>query len=137
MRGAPAGDLYIFVSIKPHRLFQREGLNVYCRVPIPLATGALGGAIEVPTIEGTRARVSVPAGTQSGRQFRLKGKGMTPMRGHGRGDMVVQVSVETPVNLTSRQKELLKEFDKAGKHTSPEAEGFLAKVRELWNDLTE
>jgi molecular chaperone DnaJ len=137
LRGAPPGDLYIFVAVKPHRMFQREGANIYCRVPIPMGTAALGGTVEVPTIEGSRARVSIAAGTQSGRQFRLKGKGMAPMRGPGRGDMVVQVTVETPVNLSARQKEMLREFDKAGKHTSPESEGFLAKVRELWNDLTE
>jgi molecular chaperone DnaJ len=137
LRGAPPGDLYIFLAVKPHRLFQREGLAIHCRVPIPMTTAVLGGAIEVPTIEGARARVTIPAGTQSGHQFRLKGKGMVPMRGQGRGDMIVQAMIETPVNLTAKQKELLKEFDKSGKHTSPESEGFFAKVKELWNDLRE
>jgi molecular chaperone DnaJ len=137
MRGAPPGDLYIFLAVKPHALFQRDGTSIYCRVPIPMTTAALGGAIEVPTIEGKRARLIVPPGAQSGHQFRLKGKGMAPMRGTGRGDMIVQAVVETPVNLSARQKELLKEFEKAGKHTSPESEGFFAKVKELWTDLTE
>jgi molecular chaperone DnaJ len=137
LRGAPPGDLYIFLAIKPNRMFQRDGVNLYCRVPIPMSVAALGGTIEVPTIDGHRARVNVPGGTQSGHQFRLKGKGMTPMRGQGRGDLFIQATVETPVNLTAKQKDLLKEFEKAGKNTSPESEGFFAKVRELWDDLTE
>jgi len=137
MRGAPAGDLYIFLSISPHRFFQREGANIFCRVPIEMTTAALGGTIEVPTIEGKRARVTVPAGTQSGRQFRLRGKGMSVLRSHGRGDMYIEVAVETPVNLTKRQREVLEEFAKAGggKSHSPESEGFFSKVKELWEDL--
>ena len=138
LRGAPPGDLYIFLTIKPHRVFQRDGLNIHCRVPIPMVTAALGGAIEVPTIDGGRARVNIPAGTQSGHQFRLRGKGMVPMRGSGRGDMYIQAVVETPVNLTKRQQELLREFERAGgKNTSPESEGFFRKVKELWEDLRE
>ncbi|CDL00114.1 chaperone Hsp40, co-chaperone with DnaK [Magnetospirillum gryphiswaldense MSR-1 v2] len=139
-RGAPAGDLYIFLSIKPHRLFQRDGANIYCRVPIPMTTAALGGAIDVPTIEGAMTKVTIPPGTQSGNQFRLKSKGMSVLRSPARGDMFIQAMVETPVNLTDRQKELLKEFETAGdkdtKH-NPESEGFFAKVKELWKDLTE
>ena len=139
-RGAPAGDLYIFLSIKPHRLFQRDGANIYCRVPIPMTTAALGGAIDVPTIEGAMTKVTIPPGTQSGNQFRLKSKGMSVLRSPARGDMFIQAMVETPVNLTPRQQELLKEFETAGdkdtKH-NPESEGFFAKVKELWKDLTE
>ena len=135
-RGGPPGDLYIFLTIKPHRFFQRDGSNIYCRVPIPMTVAALGGAIEVPTIDGNRARVNVPAGTQSGHQFRLKGKGMVPMRGSQRGEMYIQAVVETPVNLTKKQQEILREFERAGgKQTSPESEGFFSKVKELWADL--
>ncbi len=138
LRAAPPGDLYIFLTLKPHRFFRREGANLYCRVPIAMVTASLGGAIEVPTVDGTRARVNVPAGTQSGHQFRLKGKGMTPMRGAARGDMYIQAEIETPVNLTKRQQELLHEFKAAGgKETSPESEGFFARVKELWEDLRE
>lgn len=139
LRGAPAGDLYIFLSIGPHRLFQRDGANIFCRVPIPMTTAALGGSIEVPTVDGGRARVTIPAGTQSGHQFRLKGKGMPVMRSPARGDMYIQATVETPVNLSKRQRELLEEFDKGGSRSkqSPESEGFFSKVREFWDDLRE
>ncbi len=138
LRGGPPGDLYIFLTVTPHALFRRDDTNLFCRVPIPLVTAALGGTIEVPTIDGTRARVSIPAGTQTGRQFRLKGKGMPSLRGGSFGDLYINAVVETPVNLNAKQKELLKEFEKAGgKGTSPESEGFFAKVKELWNDLRE
>ena len=139
IRGGPAGDLYIFVTVAPHRLFRREGPNIFCRVPIPMTTAALGGQVDVPTIEGKRARIAVPAGTQAGKQIRLKGKGMSELHGHARGDMFVEIVVETPVNLTKRQQELLKEFEKAGGDSQaahqPESEGFFAKVKELWDDL--
>jgi molecular chaperone DnaJ len=132
-RGGPAGDLYIFLTIKPHPIFRRDGGNILCRVPIKFTTAALGGAIEVPTIDGTQVKVTIPEGTQSGHQFRLKGKGMTVMRAPGRGDMFIQVSVETPVKLTKRQKELLSEFDRAGSgRESPEADSFLGKIKEAW-----
>lgn len=139
LRGGAAGDLYLFLSIKPHQIFQRDGTTIFCPVPIPVTTAALGGTIEVPTIDGKRAKVAVPAGTQSGRQFRLRGKGMTTVRGAGRGDMLIETVVETPVNLNARQKELLKEFEKAGggSSTNPESDGFFTKVKELWQDLTE
>ncbi len=138
VRGAASGDLYIFLSIKSHRLFRRDGANIYCRVPIPMTRGALGGSIEVPTLGGGRAKVTIPAGTQSGHQFRLKGKGMPLMRGSRHGDMYIQVNVETPVNLTKQQKELLAEFEKSGgKNTNPESEGFFAKVKDIWEDLKE
>ncbi|MBK1667658.1 molecular chaperone DnaJ [Rhodovibrio sodomensis] len=139
MRGAPAGDLYIFLTVKPHRIFEREGANMACRVPIPMTTAALGGTIEVPVIDGTRAKISIPEGTQSGTQFRLKGKGMTVVRSNARGDMYVQVEVEVPKNLTKRQKDLLREFEdeSEGRKTSPESEGFLSKIKEFWEDLTD
>jgi len=139
IRGGPAGDLYIFLTIKPHRVFHRDGANIYCRVPISMSTAVLGGSVEVPTVEGARVRVAIPAGTQTGHQFRLKGKGMTVLRATGRGDMFVESIVETPVNLSKRQKELLREFEDEAppeKH-SPEAHGFFTKVRDLWEDLTD
>ncbi|MGB0750023.1 MAG: molecular chaperone DnaJ [Magnetospiraceae bacterium] len=139
MRGGPAGDLYIFLSLKPHRLFLRDGANVQCTVPIPMTTAALGGSIEVPTVDGSRARITVPAGTQTGGQFRLKGKGMTILRSKARGDMFVKVTVETPVNLTKDQKELLEKFQESVKdtHHSPESAGFFKKVKEFLDDLKE
>ncbi|MBF0373067.1 MAG: molecular chaperone DnaJ [Alphaproteobacteria bacterium] len=140
VRGAQAGDLYIFLAVKPHRLFQREGANIRCRVPIAMVTAALGGTIEVPTIEGQRAKLTISPGTQSGSQFRLKGKGMSVLRSPARGDMFVEAVVETPVNLTKHQQDLLREFEKAGSDEtshSPESTGFFAKVKELWDDLTE
>ncbi len=137
-RGGASGDLYIFVSVAPHRLFGRDGGNIHCRIPIPFTTAALGGQIEVPTIEGKRARVQVPAGTQTGHRFRLRSKGMTELHGHTRGDMFAEIVVETPVNLTRRQQELLREFDGAGNGaTHPESEGFFARVKELWGELRE
>jgi molecular chaperone DnaJ len=138
MRGGQPGDLYIFVSVAPHRMFRRDGPHIFCRVPIPMSTAALGGSVEVPTIEGKRLRVQVPSGTQTGKQIRLKSKGMTELHGHARGDMLVEVVVETPVNLTKRQQELLREFEKAGADVNghhPESEGFFAKVKELWDEL--
>ena len=117
-------------------------MTLFCRVPIPMTTAALGGAVEVPTIEGTLAKVTIPAGTQSARQFRLRGKGMTGLHGRGRGDMLIEVQVETPVNLTKRQQALLREFEAGGgkgnaSPTSPESEGFFAKVKDIWEDLTD
>ncbi|MCZ6589148.1 MAG: molecular chaperone DnaJ [Alphaproteobacteria bacterium] len=139
LRGGPPGDLYIFVSIKPHRFFVRESADIHCRVPIPMTTAVLGGTLEVPTIDGKRARVNVPAGTQTGQQFRLRSKGMSVLRSSARGDMYVQAQVETPVNLTKQQRELLRQFDDAGGGSShsPEAEGFFTKVKELWEDFKE
>ena len=137
MRGAAPGDLYLFLSIDPHSLFMREGADIHCRVPVAMVTAALGGQIEVPTIEGSRARLAVPPGTQSGRQFRLKGKGMSVLRSPARGDMYVEVAVETPMNLTKRQRELLEEFtSEAGTDTtSPQSHSFFDNVKELWDDL--
>jgi molecular chaperone DnaJ len=139
LHGAAAGDLYIFVGIAQHAIFQRDGANIFCRVPIPFTTAALGGAIEVPTVEGSRTKVTVPAGTQSGHQFRLRGKGMTVLRSPARGDMYIHAVVETPVNLSKRQQELLREFEKEGENhkTHPESEGFFARVKEFFEDLRE
>lgn len=137
-RGAPAGDLYVHVAIKPHPIFQRDGSNIFCRVPLPMTRAALGGEIEVPAIDGTRARVKIPAGTQTGDQFRLRGKGFSVLRSASRGDMYIQVAVETPQNLTRRQKELLEEFDREGggeSNGSPESEGFFSKVKEFFDGL--
>jgi molecular chaperone DnaJ len=138
LRGAPSGDLYVFLSIKSHSFFQRDGADLHCRVPIPMPTAALGGQIEVPTIDGSRSHVTVPAGTQTGQQFRLRGKGMTILQSPGRGDLYIEVNVETPVKLTKRQKELLQEFEREGAHgpgTHPESEGFFARVKEFLGEL--
>jgi molecular chaperone DnaJ len=132
-RGGPAGDLYIFLSIKPHELFQRDGSDVFCRVPISMTTAALGGQIEVPTLDGTVSRVKVPEGTESGKQFRLKGKGMPVLRSNASGDLYIQVEVETPKNLTRKQRELLEEFERlSAKDTSPESAGFFARMKDLF-----
>jgi molecular chaperone DnaJ len=139
LRGGPAGDLYIFVSVAPHRIFQRNGANIYCRMPIPMTTASLGGSVEVPTIDGQRARIAIPAGTQSGEQFRLRGKGMSVLRSQARGDMFVEAFVETPVRLSEKQRRLLEEFEASGtrEKQSPESHGFFAKVKELWDELKE
>ena len=137
MRGGPPGDLYIFLSVAPHRVFQRDGANIYCRMPIPMVTAALGGSVEVPALDGTRAKITIPAGAQTGQQFRLRGKGMPVVNSRSFGDMYVETAVETPTNLTPKQQELLREFEAAGKGHSPQSEGFFTKVKELWNDLTE
>jgi len=130
-RGGPAGDLYVFLSVRRHQMFEREGADVHCRVPISMVQATLGGNIEVPTLDGKAARINIPAGAQAGHQFRLRAKGMPIVRSTQRGDMYIEINVETPTNLTARQKELLKEFEKAGK-TSPEADGFFSKVKEMF-----
>jgi len=132
VRGGPAGDLYIFLSVKPHEFFQRDGADLFCRVPISMAAASLGGEIEVPTIDGKRARVQITEGTQTGKQFRLKGKGMPVLRSSQAGDLYIQVTVETPVNLSRRQRELLKEFEREARNNSPESEGFFAKAKAFW-----
>ena len=133
LRGGPTGDLYIFLSIKPHEFFQRDGSDVFCKVPIAMTTAALGGQIDVPTLEGVTTRVKIPEGTESGKQFRLKGKGMPVLRSKVTGDMYIEVDVETPKNLTRRQRELLEEFETAShKETSPESAGFFSRVKEFF-----
>jgi molecular chaperone DnaJ len=132
--GGPNGDLYVFLSVAEHAIFQRDGHSLHCRAPVSFITASLGGTIEVPTLDGGRAKVAIPEGTQGGRQFRLKGKGMPVLRSAQRGDLYIEVAVETPVKLTKRQKELLREFETASQAgTHPEAEGFLARLKEFWN----
>jgi len=136
LRGGPAGDLYIFLSLAPHALFQRDGADLHCRVPISMVTAALGGEFEVPAIDGGKARVKVPAGTQTGRRFRLAAKGMPVLRAKQTGDLYVQVAVETPQNLTKRQRELLAEFEKlSSMETQPESAGFFSRVKEFFDHL--
>ena len=135
MRGGPSGDLYIFIEVNEHQLFQRDGVNLYCRVPVTMPTAAMSGEVEVPTIDGGRSRVKVPAGSQSGRQMRLRGKGMPALRGAGAGDMMIELAVETPVNLTGRQKELLREFEKLSEENNPESSGFFKKVKTFWDSM--
>ncbi|MCB1520832.1 MAG: molecular chaperone DnaJ [Hyphomicrobiaceae bacterium] len=133
LRGGPAGDLYIFLSIKPHEFFQRDGADIFCKVPIAMTTAALGGQIDVPTVEGSITRVKVPEGTETGKQFRLRGKGMPVLRSKVTGDMYIQVEVETPKNLTRRQRELLEEFEtESHKETSPHSVGFFARMKEFF-----
>jgi molecular chaperone DnaJ len=132
VRGGPAGDLYIFLALGNHEFFQRDGADLYCRVPISMVTAALGGEFEVPTIDGDKARVKIIAGTQSGQRLRLSGKGMPVLRSKQHGDMYVQVTVETPQSLTKKQRDLLVEFDKiSSEETQPESEGFFSKVKEF------
>ncbi len=136
MRGGPAGDLYIFIETRDHPIFQRDGVNLFCRVPVSLITAALGGEVEVPTIDGGKARVKVPSGTQTGKQLRLRAKGMPALRGGGVGDMLIELAVETPVNLSSRQKELLREFEKLeAEENNPEGSSFFAKVKGFWDGM--
>ena len=137
-RGAPAGDLYVDIAVRPHPIFQRDGANILVRVPLRMTQAALGGHVEVPSIDGGRSKVTIPAGTQTGDQFRLRGKGFSVLRSAARGDMYVQVMVETPQNLSPKQRELLEQFEaeaEKGGRTSPESEGFFAKVKEFWDGL--
>jgi molecular chaperone DnaJ len=135
LRGGPTGDLYIFLSIKPHEFFQRDGADIFCRVPIPMTTAALGGQLDVPTVDGGKTRVKVPEGCETGKQFRLKGKGMPVLRSKVSGDMYIQVEVETPKNLNVRQRQLLEEFEKeAHKDNHPASDGFFAKVASFFSE---
>src|SRR5690242_18415795 len=136
LRGGPAGDLYIFLEVTQHEFFQRDGADLHCRVPISMASAALGGEFEVPAIDGSKVRVKVPPGTQTGRRFRLTSKGMPVLRSKQTGDMYVQVAVETPQNLTKRQRELLAEFEKLSSETTqPESAGFFSRVKEFLDGL--
>ncbi len=138
LRGGPAGDLYIFISIRPHEIFHREGPHIYLQMPVPFTTAALGGHIEVPTVNGGKARISIPEGTQTGSQFRLRGKGMPVLRANRQGDMMVEAVIEVPTKLNAKQKQLLKEFDEAdGDSVFPEfgkfkkrLEGFMKRAAE-------
>ncbi|SNR38647.1 molecular chaperone DnaJ [Puniceibacterium sediminis] len=135
MRGGPPGDLYIFLEVAPHELFERDGLALHCRVPVSMSSAALGGDIEVPTIDGGRSRVKIPAGSQSGRQMRLRGKGMPALRGGGAGDMFIELAVETPVNLTSKQRDLLREFEALSEDNNPESKTFFSSVKSFWESM--
>src|SRR6056297_2175429 len=135
MRGGPPGDLYIFIEVAKHEIFEREDNNLFCRVPVSMTAAALGGDIEVPTIDGGRSRVKIPAGSQSGRQMRLRNKGMPALRGGATGDMFIELAVETPVNLTSRQKELLREFEALSEDNNPESKSFFSSVKSFWDSM--
>jgi molecular chaperone DnaJ len=136
--GGQRGDLYIFVSVKPHDIFEREGPNLFCRAPVPMTVAALGGDVEIPTIDGGRSKIKIPDGSQSGRRMRLRGKGMSVLRQQGRGDMYVELAVETPKNLNARQRDLLKEFaEEGGDSVSPESQGFLDKAKKFWDGLVD
>lgn len=137
-RGGPQGDLYIFLSIRPHEFFQRDGADIYCRVPISMTTAALGGQFEVGTVEGGKTRVKVPEGTQNGKQFRLRSKGMPVMRSSQMGDMFIQVAIETPSNLSKRQRELLTEFEQlSSEENSPESTGFFSRMKGFFDGLAD
>ncbi len=133
VRGGPFGDLYLFVHVEDHQLFERDGPDLYCAAHVPMTTAALGGEIEAPTIDGGRVKIKIPEGAQTGKKFRLKGKGMSILRRKGRGDMFVELRVETPSGLNARQRELLEEFCKAGgDDTCPESKGFFDRAKEFW-----
>ena len=135
MMGGPTGDLYIFIEVANHQIFEREGPNLFCRVPVSMATAALGGEIEVPTIDGGKSRVKVPPGAQSSKQMRLKAKGMPALRSSVVGDLFLELAVETPVNLSPKQKELLREFEQLGENNSPESSNFFGKVKHFWDGM--
>lgn len=135
LRGGPSGDLYIFINVTKHDLFERDGNNLFCEVPVAMTAAALGGEIEVPTIDGGRSRVKIPAGSQSGRQMRLRGKGMPGLQNRPTGDMFIELVVETPVNLTTRQKELLREFEDLSEDNNPNASSFFSTVRSFWDSM--
>jgi len=136
-RGGPPGDLYIFIEIADHPIFERDRLDLACRIPVPMTTAALGGELEAPQIDGGRSRVRVPAGVQSGKRLRLRGKGMPALQRPGQvGDLYIELSVETPVNLTQRQKELLREFEREANNNSPASKDFFSKVKTFWDSMT-
>ncbi|TPE52562.1 molecular chaperone DnaJ [Amaricoccus solimangrovi] len=135
LRGGPPGDLYIFIEVEAHPIFQRENQDLHCRIPVSMTTAALGGEIDAPTIDGGRTRVKVPAGVQSGKQLRLRGKGMPALRGATVGDLYIELAVETPVNLSHKQKELLRQFDEEGRDNSPETQDFFSRVKGFWDGM--
>ena len=135
LRGGPSGDLYIFLEVASHSIFQRDGINLYCRVPVSMTSAALGGDIEVPTIDGGRSRVKIPHGSQSGRQMRLRAKGMPAIKSTQKGDMFIELAVETPVNLTGQQKEILREFERLSEDNNPESKSFFSSVKSFWDTM--
>jgi molecular chaperone DnaJ len=142
--GGPRGDLYIFLSVRPHDLFERDGLDLLCTVPVPMCTAALGGEIEAPCLTGLgeddgecRLTFKIPDGTQTGHKVRIKGRGMPSLRGRQRGDLLVELFVETPTRLTARQKELMREFaEGCGESQHPRSSGFFTKAKRFWSDIT-
>ncbi|MEI4481207.1 MULTISPECIES: molecular chaperone DnaJ [Phyllobacterium] len=138
LRGGPSGDLYIFLSLKPHEFFQRDGADLYCKVPISMTTAALGGQFEVATLDGTQTRVKIPDGTQNAKQFRLKGKGMPVLRQPAMGDLYIQIAIETPQNLNKKQRELLEEFERvSSQDNSPQSTGFFSRMKDFFEGLSE
>ena len=135
LRGGPAGDLYIFIEVREHKIFQRDGNSLFCRIPVSMSGAALGGDIEVPTMDGGCSRVKIPAGSQSGRQMRLRGKGMPAIKSAQKGDMFIEIAVETPVNLTSKQRELLREFEALSEDNNPESKSFFSSVKSFWDTM--
>ncbi|MDB2599014.1 molecular chaperone DnaJ [Paracoccaceae bacterium] len=135
LRGGPAGDLYIFIEVREHKIFQRDGNSLFCRIPVSMSGAALGGDIEVPTMDGGRSRVKIPAGSQSGRQMRLRGKGMPAIKSAQKGDMFIEIAVETPVNLTSKQRDLLREFEALSEDNNPESKSFFSSVKSFWDTM--
>jgi molecular chaperone DnaJ len=135
LRGGPSGDLYIFIEVRDHAIFLREAENLYCKIPVSMTSAALGGEIEAPTLDGGRTRVKVPAGVQSGKQLRLRGKGMPSLRGNSLGDLYIELVVETPVNLTQRQREILREFEGLSRDNSPSSQDFFSKVKGFWDGM--
>ena len=137
-RGGPAGDLYIFLNVRPHEFFQRDGADLFCKIPVSMTTAALGGQFEVVCLDGTKSRVKVPEGTQTGKQFRLRGKGMPIMRSSDMGDLYIQIAIETPQNLTKRQRELLQEFDTiSSDENSPESSGFFSRMKRFLDGMAD
>ena len=137
-RGGPSGDLYIFLSIRSHEFFQRDGADLFCKIPISMATAALGGQFEVACLDSSKSRVKVPEGTQTGKQFRLRGKGMPIMRSSDMGDLYIQVVTETPQNLSKRQRELLEEFEQiSSEDNSPESTGFFTRMKRFLDGLAD
>ena len=134
LQNGPAGDLYIFTEVLDHAIFQREGANLFCQIPISMVSATLGGDIEAPTLDGGKTRVKVPAGIQSGKQLRLRGKGMPNIRGSSYGDLYIELNIETPVNLNENQKDLLREFEKSLQETAnnPKYSNFFSKVKSFW-----
>jgi molecular chaperone DnaJ len=143
-RGGPRGDLYIFLSVAPHDLFERDGLDLLCTVPVPMATAVLGGDIEAPCLTGgencdgeCRMKVKVAEGVQTGKTVRLKGRGMPSLRSRERGDLVVELFVETPTQLSQRQRELMREFaDLTGEAQHPKSANFVGKAKRFWSNVT-
>ena len=139
LRNGPRGDLYLFVSVAPHDLFERDGPDLYCRASVPMATAALGGAIEAPTIDGGKECIDIPAGAQTGKKVRVRSKGMSQLRSGGRGDLYVELFVETPRRLTPEQRECLEKFRELSCEDCechPEATGFVSRVKRFWETVT-